>query len=502
MLDRCRIVVVVGAGMAGLSAAIDLARRGHRVALFERHREAGGKLREVLHSGMAIDSGPTVLTLRAHLDALFEDAGASIDDFLALRPLETLARHAWSETERLDLFFDKARTEEAIGQFAGALAAREYRAFALEARGIYEALESRFIASERPSVFGLVRRFGVKGLPSLMRIRPYATLWSALARNFSDVRLRQLFARYATYCGSSPFQAPATLMLIAHVEGEGVWTVVGGMKRIVEALVSLARSLGVDVQCNREVTQIRVSDGRVKGVEISDGEVIEADAVIANVDVGALACGLLGPEARRAVPPVERGMRSLSALTWSLSGQVEGFPLVRHNVFFSRDYAAEFAELRAGGRVAREPTVYVCAQDRGDDPDNGLPARERLFCLVNAPPDGDRLDYGNEEIEQCWKSARSRLESCGLSIKESEHPAVVTTPTDFARMFPGTGGALYGQATHGSMGAFRRPGSRSRISGLYLAGGSVHPGPGLPMALLSGRLAASSLTSDWASTGR
>jgi 1-hydroxycarotenoid 3,4-desaturase len=174
-------------------------------------------------------------------------------------------------------------------------------------------------------------------------------------------------------------------------------------------------------------------------------------------------------------------------------------PLPRHSVFFSRDYAAEFEDVFTHGRLPREPTVYVCAQDRLEPA--GPPATtERLLCLVNAPADGDRVARAPKEIDGCRDRMFAFLARCGLKVTSEEQATCATTPADFERLFPATGGALYGAATHGWNASFRRPGSGTRLPGLYLAGGSAHPGAGVPMAAISGRLAARQVLSHLAST--
>ena len=491
-----RSVVIVGAGMAGLAAAIDLARQGVAVTVLEQAAAPGGKMREVTTDGARLDAGPTVFTMRWVFDALFADAGSTLADHLTLNKAAILARHAWSDTERLDLFADPAQTEAAIGEFAGAAEARGYRAFREESRRIYQTLEQTFITAPRPTALSLMGSVAKQGVGGLWSIRPFDTMWAALGRHFRDRRLQQLFGRYATYCGSSPFLAPATLMLVAHVEQEGVWLVDGGMHRLAAAMADLATKHGATLRYGAEVAEIATASGRATGVRLTSGETIPAGSVIANADAAALPAGLLGRGVRGAVA-APSGQRSLSAVTWAMRADISGFPLSRHTVFFSRDYAAEFDAI-ARGALPGEPTVYVCAQDR-DDAGAAPAGPERLLVLVNAPAVGDTRPFPDSEIAACADRTFSLLQRCGLRLHPTA-PPVVTTPAGFNQLFPATGGALYGQATHGPMASFARPGSRTAIPGLYLAGGSVHPGAGVPMATLSGRLAASRVMADLGST--
>jgi 1-hydroxycarotenoid 3,4-desaturase len=343
-------VVVIGAGIGGLVAALLLAARGLAVTVVERASAPGGKMREVVVGGAPIDAGPTVFTMRWVLDEILAEAGARPDDHLALHRAETLARHAWDDGSRLDLFADIDR-------------------------------------SAAPPA-----------------------------------------------CG-----------------------------------------------------------GRA-----ASGERIPADAVVCAADVAALAAGLFGAPASRAVERGDDAVRSLSAVTWALTGRAAGVPLPRHAVFFAPDCQAEFDAIFARGRLPDQPTVYVCAQDRGDAataPDGP----ERLLILVNAPPTGDRAPPSPQEIASCEQATFARLARAGLTLEPAAEP-VVTTPAEFARMFPATGGALYGRAVHGWRASFRRPNAATRLAGLVLAGGSVHPGPGVPMAAMSGRLAAAAVLADLAST--
>ncbi len=487
-------VVVIGAGIGGLAAALALAARGLEVTVLERAATPGGKMRQVAAGGALIDSGPTVFTMRWVFEELFAEAGARLSDHITLRPVDLLARHAWADGSRLDLFADIERSADAIGRFAGAAEAQGYRAFSARAERIYRTLERPFIRAAEPSPLSLIRAAGVREMAATA---PFSTLWKALGEHFRDPRLRQLFGRYATYCGSSPYFAPATLMLVAHVEREGVWLVEGGMYRIAAALAAVAEMKGARFRYKAEVASIETSGGRASGVVLANGERIAADAVLFNGDVAALTGGLLGPAAMHAAPKRDASARSLSAVTWSMLAETSGFPLVRHTVFFSSDYAAEFAAIRAG-RLPDEPTVYICAQDRGGDADPAPAGAERMLILVNAPARGDSRNFDASEIAACEDRTFALLARCGLTVAQGQ--SVVTTPAAFHRLFPATGGALYGSATHGAMSSFHRPHAKSQIPGLYLAGGSVHPGPGIPMAAMSGRLAAGRVIQGLGST--
>ncbi len=495
-----RRVVIVGAGIGGLACAIDLSRNGHDVVVLDKAEAPGGKLREIRIADRALDAGPTVFTMRWVFDELFADAGTSLGDHLSLRAAQTLARHAWSRDERLDLFADIERSVDAIGDFSNAAEAKRYRAFCARAGAVYRTLEAPFLRGSRPTPVSLTTRVGWRGLPDLMRISPFATLWSSLGEYFHDPRLRQLFGRYATYCGSSPFAAPATLMLVAHVEQQGVWLVEGGMHRVAVALAGLATHLGASVRLGCAADEIVVRDGRAVGVRTrsADGETafVAADAVVFNGDVAALGAGLLGTDARADRQPLAHDRRSLSAVTWNIVGRSDGFALHRHNVFFGSDYRAEFDAIFARDAMPQDPTVYVCAQDRDDAGRSAHIDDERLLCLVNAPARGDVAPLDAREIAQCRQRMTNVLARCGLTIAAEPENVVTTTPSDFERLYPGSGGALYGQASHGWAASFSRPGARSAIPNLYLAGGSVHPGPGVPMAALSGRQAAASLAAD------
>jgi 1-hydroxycarotenoid 3,4-desaturase len=502
-------VIVVGAGVGGLAAAAWLAGEGLDVLLLERQPGPGGKMRQVEVGGRALDAGPTVLTMRPVFDALFDRLGPTGDDWLPWRRCDVLARHAWDDGSRLDLHADLEASIAAVAAFAGGGEAAAFRAFCARSAGIYRTLRGPFLHSPRPNPVSLaarvLRQDGAGAFSALRGISPFTTMAGALATHFRDPRLRQLFGRYATYCGTSPYVAPATLMLVAHVEREAVWRLEGGVHTLARALAEAGRRHGARARYGCEVSEVLVRGGRAAGVRLASGEALEAEAVVFNGDVSALGAGLLGGDARRAAArPVPAHARSLSALTWHLQARATGFPLSHHTVFFgpADRYAAEFDAI-AAGRLPDEPTVYVCAQDRAGANDDVSPAgAERLMCLVNAP--AGEASLTEPELARCQERTWSRLARAGLTLTPSpgcEAP-LRTTPADFARLFPGSAGALYGPASRGWLSSFTRAANRSPLPGLFLAGGSAHPGPGVPMAALSGRLAAGQLLADLHSTRR
>ena len=490
-------VVVIGAGMGGLASALRLAQQGLQVTVVEAGAAPGGKLRQLQVNGAPVDSGPTVFTMRWVFDQLLAAVGTTLEAELRIRPLQVLARHWWDDGSQLDLHADPAASLDAVGRFAGAAEAQRFARFCSRARAVYQTLETPYMRQPQPHPVRLTRDIGLQGLATLTALGPLTSLWSSLGRQFTDPRLRQLFARYATYTGSSPWQAPATLMLIAQVEMDGVWSIDGGMHALAACLERLARARGAVFHYGRRCERIELHQGRVCGVRLANGETLRADSVVFNGDAAALRTGLLGEPVQRAVP-ARAPQRSLSALTWSLNAPTSALALDRHNVFFQSTYASEFEDIFERQRLPEQPTVYVCAQDRPASLSAGQD--ERIFCLVNAPACAEGNAMTEEALEQCQTHTFQHLRQLGLHLQPTPGNSLRTTPQDFHQRFPASGGALYGQATHGWTSIFSRPGSTTPLQGLYLAGGSVHPGPGVPMAALSGQRAAEALMASLAST--
>ncbi len=490
-------VVVVGAGFGGLAATLSLAARGVPVTLVERHAGPGGKARRVTVAGREIDAGPTVFTLRRTFEELFGAAGLELAERVRLTPAAMLARHSWVGSSPLDLYADVDASCAAIRALCGAKDADAYRAFAARTREVHDTLDAPFMRAQRPNPMALSFAHGLRGLPRFARTEPFATLWASLSKRFEDPRLRQLFARYATYCGSSPFRAPATLMLIAHVEREGVWLVDGGMRALARAIADAAVERGAELRFGTGVERIDIERGRATGVTLENGERLRSEAVVFNGDTEALTRGLLGEGPRSTVRP--RRAASLSAVTRCEVARTAGFPLAHHTVFFGADYPDEFDAIFRRRETTADPTVYVCAQDRTGPaqlgPADGAP--ERLLSLVNAPARA----YTEAERAEVAGAMSAALRRHGLRTYDVEGE-IVASPSDFDALFPATDGALYGRPTHGWLGSFSRPGATGRVRGLYLAGGSVHPGAGVPMATRSGVLAAERVYAELPAAGR
>ncbi|WP_050929655.1 1-hydroxycarotenoid 3,4-desaturase CrtD [Aestuariivita boseongensis] len=486
--------VVIGAGVGGLASAIRLAAAGVEVTLLERHNHAGGKIRTLPSDAGPVDAGPTVLTLRHVFDDLFQSAGARLDDHVTLIPQTILARHVWPDGSELDLHANPEDSAAAIRAFAGSRSETEFRAFCDRTRALFNAFDAPMMRAAVPRLGALTRH--VLSNPHLIgQMAPLSTMARALKRQFSDPRLAQLFGRYATYVGGSPYRSPAVLALIWHAEASGVWVVKGGMHKLAGAMSELAAALGVDIRLNAHVDRIEVRGGHARAVHLDTGARLPADAIVFNGDPRALASGALGDACRTIAPQTLRVPRSYSARVHSFAATPQGRELAHHNVFFDADPASEFTDLQAG-RIPRNPSLYICAEDRGQD--HAPPTLERFEIITNAPanaaPDTDK------DLHQWHQTIIQKMQSFNLSFSPTPQATAITTPPMFNGLFPETQGALYGQSPHGMMAAFARPTARTAIPGLYLAGGGAHPGAGVPMATLSARHAAEAILNDLTST--
>ncbi len=488
-----RRIVIVGAGIGGLAAALRLSHAGCAVTVIEAQPTPGGKMRTLPSVAGPVDAGPTVLTLRPVFEALFSEVGEHLEDHVTLQPLSVLARHYWDDGTRFDLMADPDATLANLDSAFGPEAVEDYRAFRARSARLFDAFDAPMMQAARPSQPALVAR--VLRQPSLARdMAPHRSMAADLARAFRDPRLAQLFGRYATYVGGSPYLSPALLSLVSTAEARGVWAVEGGMHRLARAIEALARARGATFRYGQCVRRIVTSGGKVTGVETAEGH-HPAEAVVFNGDPRALRTGHLGEDVTRAVPPAATEPRSLSAYVHAFAARAHGPAISHHTVFFGSDPGAEFTALAQGQRPT-DATLYLCAQDRtGDTPPDGP---ERFEIILNGPPVPDGATETEKDIAQCQTQVFARLASFGLRFDPQPGPETLTTPQGFARLFPASSGSLYGRSPHGLTAGLKRPTARTGIAGLYLCGGGAHPGAGVPMATLSARHAAEAIMSDLA----
>jgi 1-hydroxycarotenoid 3,4-desaturase len=483
--------VIVGAGIGGLAAALRLAHRGCDVTVLDMHIGPGGKMRTLPSAAGPVDAGPTVLTMLPVFETLFAEAGENLHDHLTLTPLETLARHFWDDGTCLDLVPDEGQNIANIRAAFGVKAAAEFTRFTKRAARLFESFDAPMMRTEAPRRWDLAKTVFRK--PSLIPdMAPHRTLAGLLRQSFSDPRLVQLFGRYATYVGGSPYASPAILALIWQAEARGVWAVKGGMNQLAQTIERLAQTRGARFHYQTAATRITRQDGRVSGVQTDTGH-FPADTVLFNGDPNALATGLLGEGIRSAVASAHVSPRSLSAYVHAFAAIPSGVELAHHTVFFGHDPKAEFAAL-AKGEMPADATLYLCAQDHGQVAADGL---QRFEIIMNAPP---VLRDPIKEKPQCQTQIFKRFRDFGLHFDQTPGPETLTTPAGFDALFPASQGSLYGRSPHGLMAAFHRPTARTTVPGLYLCGGGAHPGAGVPMATLSAQHAAAAILSDHAST--
>lgn len=477
-------VVVVGAGVGGLAASIHLAAAGHDVLVLERLDRAGGKLAEHRADGFTWETGPSLLTLPGVFRDLATLAGRSLDDLVTLRRLDPICRYRFADgttfEHRADLD-DAAAAADALSAGSG----DEWRAFMDHARSVWEVAERSFFAGAMSSPLELLSR--MRSPRDLLAIDPLRSLHARASSSFSDPRLVQYVDRYATYSGSSPFRAPATLSCIAHIEQSlGAWYVDGGLGRLADALVDLARGSGVEVRTGVDVERIERRAGAVTGVRMASGEHLAADAVVANVDALHLYRDLLPHPRRRR--RAEAAPRSSSGFVLLLGVRGRTPDLAHHNVSFSADYEAEFGQLFDAKVPAADPTVYVCAASV-TDPAQAPDGHDGWFVLVNAPEGAGAMDgYGDHLLDVL---AQRGWDLSGRIVHREQ-----ISPADIESRFRTPGGAIYGTSSNGRMAAFLRPGNRGPLDRLYLCGGSSHPGGGLPLVAMSGAIAAGLCDTD------
>ena len=484
-------IVIIGAGIGGLAAALRLAHQGCEVTVLDMHGAAGGKMRTVPSAAGPVDAGPTVLTMRPVFEALFTDVDEELSAHLTLEPLATLARHYWDDGTQLDLMADPAHSLSNVTAAFGSKAGQEFALFSARAQRLFAAFDAPMMRAHAPRQWAMTKT--VLGSPSLIPdMAPHRTMAGLLKSSFRNPHLAQLFGRYATYVGGSPYASPAILSLIWHAEAQGVWSVNGGIQRLAQTIAELAKSRGAEFHYNTKATRITQQNGRTSGVQTLDAH-FPADIVLYNGDPRALQTGLLGEGVKPAVQETQVSPRSLSAYVHAFAARPSGVDLAHHTVFFGHDPKAEFAAL-AKGEMPTDATLYLCAQDHGHKAADAL---QRFEIIMNGPP---VPRDAHKEKPPCQTQIFARLQQFGLTFSPTPGPDALTTPQEFDHLFPASSGSLYGRSPHGLTAAFKRPTARTPIKGLYLCGGGAHPGAGVPMATLSAAHAAAAIMTDHAST--
>ncbi|RYI33690.1 MAG: FAD-dependent oxidoreductase, partial [Acetobacteraceae bacterium] len=424
--------VVIGAGMGGLAAAIRLAAGGCRVTVIEEAETPGGKARARATDAGPAAMGPTVLTLRSEVDALFALCGTSTEAEVAITRLPRLARHWWPDSGPLDLYPDRDANIEAIRAFAGAKEAQGFARFDTAARALYEAFEDPVMRAAKPDLTAIAR--ATLRQPNLWpALLPGMTLDRWLGRFFRDPRLRQLFGRYATYVGGRPAHTPAVLSLVWQAEAQGVWAVTGGVHVLALALARAAVFIGVRFHYATKARRITRQSGRVAHVETDQGH-HPADIIVFNGDPRALTDGLLGDAVRTAL--AAPGRPSLSAYVWSFAATPQGpraVDLLHHNLFFTADPQREFGPIGAG-QMPEAPTLYLNAQDRELGPPPGV---ERFQIIMNAPTTASASrPHQPHEDQTCHDRTFPALAQMGLTFSPTPDPLALTRPADLAARFP------------------------------------------------------------------
>ncbi|MDX1672315.1 MAG: phytoene desaturase family protein [Balneolaceae bacterium] len=476
-------VGIIGAGLGGLSAGCLLAAEGHEVTIFEKNRQPGGKINQVYDSGFRFDTGPSLLTMPFVLEQLFERCGADIWDYLEINTVDPIARYFYPDGTRFDCSNDREKTVENITRIAPE-DRESYRSFLDYSEELYDRVREAFLFNPLCS-FSDLRSLN---LIDFFKIDAFHTVSERVDEYFESVYLRQFFKRFTTYNGSSPYQAPATLNVIPHVElSMGGYYIDGGIYRLVTALSRLAGKLDVDIHYGATVKRIATAGRQVEGLVMDDGSTRPFDLVVSNSDASETYRNLLPEELLSRVKRWQLKAQEPSCSGFViLAGIDQTYPqLAHHNILFSSDYREEFRQIFKDRMPADEPTIYIC-NSSASNPGHAVDGGSNLFILVNAPYLTDAVHW--ESIKEGYADMIiSLLEKYGLDgLSKSMKVRRLITPDDFYRRYRSNKGSIYGTSSNGKLAAFLRPRNRSTgVRGLYLVGGSTHPGGGIPLVTLS-----------------
>ena len=492
-------VGVVGAGLAGLAAACVLAARGHKVILFDKNPWLGGKAAQLQQEGFRFDMGPTILTVPHVLERVFTEAGRSMHDYLDLRRLDPQWRCFFDDGTVLDLQEDVPKMAQVIAQYAPG-SEQGYRDFIAMSAKLHEVSEKFFFWK---SVEGIADTLSFKGmnlatLRDVLSLRMGTTVASQIRKRVPDARVSQMLDHFVQYVGSSPYASPAVLCSIGHMQTDlGVWYPMGGTRAVPQALERLAGELGVDLRPSTDIAHIMSENGRAVGVVTTGGEMIRLSAVVSNMDSVRTMSELVGGAPAKKFARRWKRDPACSGVVLYL-GLHRGYDhLAHHNFVFSKDPEEEFRHIYDQGEPAPDPTCYLAATAR-TEPGVAPPGGEALYVLVHTPFMRPHHDW--EAMFPAYRQViLDKLKRCA-GMPDLEERIVFErhlTPQNIHDRYRVLNGAIYGLASHGKVNGAFKPGNRSRdLKGLYLAGGAAHPGPGMPMVLMSGWIAADSLSQD------
>lgn len=486
-------IIIIGAGLGGLSAACRLAKTGFSVTVLEKNDSVGGKVNSVESNGYKFDTGASLITLPQIFGELFEFCGKRLEDYLTFEKLDPICRYFWSDGTVFDASESLEKTEEQIAGFAPEDVGN-FRKYLADAKQKFEIAERTFLSK---SLNELPELLTAKNLPDILKISSLKTLDKHNAQFFKSEKLRQLFNRFATYNGSSPYKIPATFALIPFVEfGFGAWYARGGIYEIPKALEKLALELGVEFLFDADVEKILIKDKKAIGVklksEFDDEDFLFADIIVSNADAIVTYKELIDENERKSFPDKKLKKRepSSSGFVLLLGAKKKFLQLAHHNIFFSDDYETEFRHIFDVRIPTPHPTIYVSASSVTDEtqaPENC----ENLFVLVNVPYMRWQVNW-DFEAEAYRDAIVKKLEKFGLeNLNDSTEFEEFITPEDFEHKYRANKGSIYGVSSNGILSAFRRiPNKSADIENLYFTGGATHPGGGMPIVILSAKMAA------------
>jgi phytoene desaturase len=484
-------VVVIGAGAAGLATAARLAVKGHNVTVLEQSDRVGGKLATYRRDGFAFDTGPSLFTLPAVYRDLFLKTGKALEDEVDLQPVEPGFGYTFADGARVVMpGVDPARCARALGDGLGGRSTDEWRTLMDRAARMWRLTRGPFLQAP---LQGWKNLLPLAKPADVRTIAPWTSLRKLGESTLSDPRAVTLLDRYATYTGSDPRRAPAVLATVPYVEQEfGVWHLGGGLGTLADALHRRCLHRGVAVRTGVDVTAITTDHTGVTGV-MADGNFTRADIVVANADAGLVYRDLLDdPRAQEPSRNIQRSDASLAGfvLLLALRGRTPG--LQHHNVWFPADYDAEFDAIFGDDpHPVEDPAIYVCAPDdpamRPDDD------HESWFILINAPRHDPQhgVDWSNNQLAESYADRiLALLAARGVDVRDRIIWREIRTPADLQREARAPGGSIYGTSSNGARAAFARPANQSPVPGLYLVGGSTHPGGGLPLVGMGAEITA------------